>query len=69
MGDFLFSAVNLSRYLGIDPTIALHKTNQKFTKRFKHVETKISKMGKSLKDSTLTEMDKFWEEAKQFEEY
>jgi tetrapyrrole methylase family protein/MazG family protein len=69
MGDFLFSVANLSRYLGIDPTIALHKTNQKFTKRFKHVETGIRKMGKSLKDSTLEEMDRFWEEAKQFEEY
>lgn len=69
MGDFLFSVANLSRYLGIDPTIALHKTNQKFTKRFRHVETGIKKMGKSLKDSSLEEMDKFWEEAKQFEEY
>ena len=68
MGDFLFSVVNLSRYLGIDPTIALHKTNQKFTKRFKHVETGINKIGKSLEDSTLKEMDKFWEEAKQYEE-
>lgn len=69
MGDFLFSVANLSRYLGIDPTIALHKTNQKFAKRFRHVETEITKMGKNLKDSTLEEMDKFWEEAKKFEDY
>lgn len=68
MGDFLFSVVNLSRYLGIDPTIALHKTNQKFAKRFRYLETEIKKNHKNLKDSTLEEMDKFWEEAKQFEE-
>lgn len=69
MGDFLFSVANLSRYLGIDPSIALHKTNQKFTNRFKYVETEIIKKGKNLKESTIDEMDILWEEAKKFETY
>lgn len=69
MGDFLFSVVNLSRYLNIDPTIALHKTNQKFTNRFKYVESEIIKKDKILEESTLEEMDILWEEAKKFETY
>ena len=69
MGDFLFSVINLSRYLKIDPAIALHKTNQKFTKRFRYVEKKVNEKNKSLNDSSLEEMDIFWEKAKQFDEY
>jgi len=69
MGDFLFSVVNLSRYLKIDPSLALHKTNQKFTKRFKFVEKEIEKTSKSLKDSSLEEMDYYWEQAKKFDIY
>jgi len=69
MGDFLFSVVNLSRYLKIDPSLALHKTNQKFTKRFNYVEKEIKKTSKSLKEASLEEMDIFWEKAKQFDEY
>ncbi len=67
MGDFLFSVINLSRFLDIDPALALHKTNQKFTKRFKHVEKEILKQGKELGESSLEEMDIFWEQAKNIE--
>ena len=67
MGDFLFSVINLSRYLDIDPAIALHKTNQKFTKRFKYLEKEIKKLGKKLEESTLEEMDNYWEKAKKFD--
>jgi len=69
MGDFLFSVINLSRFLDIDPALALHKTNQKFTNRFKYVEKEVLKQGKPLKASSLEEMDKFWEEAKNVEKY
>jgi len=67
MGDFLFSVINLSRFLDIDPALALHKTNQKFTNRFKYLEKEVLKQGKTLKESTFEEMDKFWEEAKNIE--
>jgi len=68
MGDFIFSVINLSRYLKIDPALSLHKTNQKFTKRFKYLEKEIQKTGTSLEEASLKKMDKFWEQAKEFDE-
>jgi nucleoside triphosphate diphosphatase len=68
MGDFLFSVINLSRYLKIDPALALHKTNQKFTTRFKYLEQELIKNNKSIETSTLAEMEKLWEIAKTLEE-
>ena len=67
MGDFIFSVINLSRFLKIDPAIALHKTNQKFTKRFQYIEKEIKKYGGNLEDTSLDDMDKLWEEAKNLE--
>ncbi len=69
MGDFLFSVINLSRFLNIDPALALHKTNQKFTNRFKYLEKEVLKQGKTLKKSTMEEMDVFWEQAKKLEKH
>ncbi|WP_417592146.1 nucleoside triphosphate pyrophosphohydrolase [Owenweeksia hongkongensis] len=63
-GDFLFSIINLSRFLKVDPESALERTNKKFIKRFQYLEAKASKSGKSLGDMTLAEMDVFWNEAK-----
>ncbi|WP_417609211.1 nucleoside triphosphate pyrophosphohydrolase [Owenweeksia hongkongensis] len=63
-GDFLFSIINLSRFLKVDPESALERTNKKFIKRFKYLEAQASKSGKSLGDMTLAEMDVFWNEAK-----
>jgi tetrapyrrole methylase family protein / MazG family protein len=65
-GDLLFSLVNYSRFLGINPENALRRTNEKFIKRFQYVENKILESGKTMSDSTLTEMDKHWEESKDF---
>lgn len=67
MGDFLFSVINLSRSLGIDPALALHKTNQKFTKRFNYIENETKKQGKDIEDSSLQEMEKLWVAAKNFD--
>lgn len=63
-GDFLFSIINLSRFLKVDPESALERTNKKFIKRFQYLEERASKNGKSLGDMTLAEMDVFWNEAK-----
>lgn len=63
-GDVLFSMINYARFLKVDPENALERTNKKFIKRFKYLESKAAKSGKSLKDMTLAEMDVFWEEAK-----
>ena len=60
MGDVLFSLVNLSRFLDINPEDALRMTISKFETRFAQVEKELKKRGKSLTDSTLEEMDEIW---------
>ena len=60
MGDVLFSLVNLSRFLDINPEYALRMTISKFETRFSQVEKELKKRGKSLTDSTLEEMDEIW---------
>ncbi len=64
LGDLLFSLVNYSRFLKINPENALRRANDKFIKRFSYVEEKINSSGNNLVDATLEEMDKFWEESK-----
>lgn len=64
-GDVLFSMINYARFLKINPDTALERTNQKFTQRFNYLEAKAKVLGKSLQDMTLSEMDVYWEEAKQ----
>ena len=66
-GDVLFSLINYARYLKINPEDALERTNKKFISRFNYMEAKIKGQGKTLEDSSLEEMDAFWNEAKQFE--
>jgi XTP/dITP diphosphohydrolase len=66
IGDVFFALVNYSRFLNVNPENALRKTNKKFINRFSYVEKKINQSGKTLSQSTLTEMDKYWEESKKF---
>ena len=64
IGDLLFSVVNLSRKLNIDPSTALHRTNQKFLKRFNHVEKEMGKNGAQMNKNNLDLMDLHWNAAK-----
>jgi len=64
MGDVLFSLVNLSRFLDINPEDALRMTISKFETRFAKVEKELKKRGKVITDSTLEEMDEIWNEVK-----
>jgi MazG family protein len=64
MGDLIFSIVNYSRFIGVNPENALRRTNEKFVKRFRFIEKKIGELNKSITESNLEEMDKFWEESK-----
>lgn len=66
-GDFLFSLINAGRLYHINPDTALERTNQKFIRRFNYIEEHSIKAGKPLKDMTLGEMDKLWNEAKEQE--
>jgi XTP/dITP diphosphohydrolase len=64
LGDFLFSVINAARLYKLNPDNALEMTNRKFIDRFNYIENHSIKIGKPLKDMTLSEMDKLWEEAK-----
>lgn len=67
LGDILFSVVNVSRFLGIDPEASLNYTISKFIRRFTHVEESALACGRKLEDMTLAEMDELWDEAKKIE--
>lgn len=64
MGDAFFALVNLSRFLKVQPELALTGTINKFIKRFEYVEKKSLESGKKLEEMSLAEMDVFWNEAK-----
>lgn len=64
LGDILFSAVNLCRYLGVEPSVALQKTNAEFTRRFTHVERRMKEQQAEMNSENLPLMETFWEEAK-----
>lgn len=63
-GDLLFSVINAARLYGVNPDNALEKTNKKFIKRFNYLEAKVKEQGLNLKEMSLEEMDKIWNEAK-----
>jgi tetrapyrrole methylase family protein / MazG family protein len=67
IGDLLFAAVNIARFLDIDPETALGRSNRKFDRRFRHIESAIKRQGRELKDASLAEMDALWDEAKKQE--
>jgi XTP/dITP diphosphohydrolase len=66
-GDILFALINYARKMDINPEDALERTNKKFIQRFKYLESTVTQQGKSLKDMSLEEMDRHWEEAKKLE--
>jgi MazG family protein len=66
-GDLLFSVINAARLYGVDPETALEKTNLKFIKRFGYLEEKTLQKGRSLKNMKLDEMNKIWEQAKDYD--
>lgn len=64
VGDVFFALTNYARFLGINPEIALRRTNEKFISRFQYVEQKVKESGRQINESNLAEMDKYWEESK-----
>lgn len=67
LGDMLFVIVNLSRFIKVQPELALLGTNKKFIRRFNYVEEQVKKSGKEWEDFSLNQLDKWWDEAKQAE--
>ncbi|HEX4545340.1 MAG TPA: nucleoside triphosphate pyrophosphohydrolase [Candidatus Acidoferrum sp.] len=67
LGDLLFAAVNLSRFLHIDPEIALKKANAKFSRRFRAMEKMARKTGREFKNLPREEMEALWDATKETE--
>jgi len=67
VGDLLFAVVNVARLLGVDPESALKGSNRKFRRRFRHIEERLRDQGRKPAESTLAEMEAFWNEAKLLE--
>lgn len=61
LGDLLFAAVNIARYMKIDPEQALRRTNQKFEQRFGFIEENVSQ---PLDKTPIEEMNRLWDLAK-----
>ena len=66
-GDLIFSLINYARFIDINPEEALERTNKKFIRRFNYLERESKKDGKVISEMSLTEMDRYWEEAKGLE--
>ena len=67
LGDLLFTIVNVARFLDIEAEDVLARTIDRFTRRFHHIEAKLNEANKSFEDSSIQEMDHYWEEAKRRE--
>jgi len=64
LGDILFAAVNLARFLHLDAEEAMREANARFLRRFHRMEAAIHAQGKRLEEMTLAEMDRVWLEVK-----
>jgi len=65
VGDLLFAAVNVARFLHVDPEIALKAANAKFSRRFRAMEGRAEKSGRKLADVPRAEMEELWEVVKE----
>ncbi len=64
VGDLLFAAVNVARYLKVEPESALRRANKKFRRRFGYVESELAERGSKPAESTLEEMEELWQRSK-----
>jgi uncharacterized protein YabN with tetrapyrrole methylase and pyrophosphatase domain len=67
LGDILFVAVNLARFLKVDPEIAMKKASSKFSRRFREMERLARAQGTTFSKVPRPQMESLWEESKQSE--
>ena len=67
LGDLLFTMVNLARFLDVESEEVLAQTIDRFTSRFHHIEAALRQANKDFAQSSLEEMDHYWDEAKKLE--
>lgn len=64
VGDLFFVLVNIARHYKVDPELALHRANQKFKRRFAHVEQRVREEGGEFEATPIEQLDAYWNEAK-----
>jgi tetrapyrrole methylase family protein/MazG family protein len=64
LGDLLFSVINLARYRKLDPSLLMHRANEKFAGRFRHVEHEMHRLGVEMSHENMAEMDAAWDRSK-----
>ncbi len=67
LGDLLFAAVNLSRFLGADPEVSLNRTSDRFIRRITKMEELLSADHLTFRSLSLEKLDEYWEIAKKEE--
>ena len=68
LGDVLFAAVKVGRFVGVDPEDALNRTCEKFIKRFRCVERACAARGAEMNTLPLDELTMLWKQAKSSDE-
>jgi len=69
LGDVFFAVINLARKLDVDPETALRRTNRKFERRFRGIESILAAQGRTTADASLNEMEGIWNKIKKEEKY
>ena len=64
VGDFLFAAVNVARFLQVDPETSLNRANRKFSRRYRALEEHFARQGRSLAEVEPEEMERQWQSQK-----
>lgn len=64
MGDLLFTAANLARFLHVDPEQALRKANARFRDRFRYIEERVAEAGGRMEETDLGRLEELWQEGK-----
>jgi tetrapyrrole methylase family protein / MazG family protein len=63
-GDLFFTLANIARRMGIDPETSLRMANQKFYRRFNHMEKLCRERGLDFGKLSFAEQNALWNEAK-----
>jgi MazG family protein len=64
IGDVLFSVVNVARHLGLDPETSLRRANERFARRYRHLERELERLGQSSAGASPELLDRLWAAAK-----
>jgi tetrapyrrole methylase family protein/MazG family protein len=67
LGDVLFVIANIARRWQVNPEEALRKSNAKFERRFRYIETRLREQGLDIRDVSIHQMEELYQEGKRLE--